>query len=54
LRGAADALQSRLLSFRGPAEWGTLWSKLGDLQRETSQHNLERRQAVVAGLALLR
>ncbi len=54
LRGAADALQSRMLGLRGPAEWAALWSKLGDLQRETAQHNLERRQAVVTGLALLR
>jgi DNA polymerase-3 subunit delta' len=54
LRGAADALQARLLSLRGPAEWGALWARLGDLQRETAQHNLERRQAVVAGLSLLR
>ena len=49
LRGAADALQARMLSFRGAAEWGALWARLGDLQ-----HNLERKQAVVAGLALLR
>ena len=54
LRGVADALQARMLSLRGPAEWGAVWARLGDLQRETAQHNLERKQAVVAGLALLR
>jgi DNA polymerase-3 subunit delta' len=54
LRGAANAVQARLLILRGPAEWGALWSRLGELHRETSQHNLERKQAVVAGLSLLR
>jgi DNA polymerase III subunit delta' len=54
LRGAADAMQSRLANLRGTAEWGALWSRLGDIQRETDQHNLDRRQAVVAGLSLLR
>ena len=54
LRGNADPLQTRLLEQRGPAEWGSLWARLGEIQRETEQHNLERRQAVVAGLALLR
>jgi DNA polymerase-3 subunit delta' len=54
LRGTADAVQARLLDRRGPAEWGTLWAKLGDLQREADAHNLDRKQAVVTGLALLR
>jgi DNA polymerase-3 subunit delta' len=54
LRGVADTAQARLASIRGTAEWGTLWSRLGDIQRETDQHNLDRRQAVVAGLSLLR
>jgi hypothetical protein len=54
LRGVADAAQAQLASIRGTAEWGALWSRLGDIQRETDQHNLDRRQAVVAGLSLLR
>jgi hypothetical protein len=54
LRGVADAVQARMLSLRGPGDWGAVWARLGDLQRETAQHNLERKQAVVAGLALLR
>ena len=53
LRGAADAAQARLLSLRGPAAWGEIWARLGDLQRETDQFNLDRRQAVVTGLGLL-
>jgi DNA polymerase III subunit delta' len=53
LRGAADAVQARLLSARGVADWGAAWARLGEIQRETAQHNLERRQAVVAGLSLL-
>ncbi len=54
LRNAATALQSKLMSLRSPPEWGALWSRLGELERETAQHNLDRRQAVVAGLSLLR
>lgn len=54
LRGTANAAQSRLAGLRSPADWGTLWSLLGDLHRETDQHNLDRRQAVVTGLGLLR
>jgi len=54
LRGAADVAQARIATLRPPAEWGALWSRLGDIQRETDQHNLDRRQAVVAGLSLLR
>ncbi len=53
VRGAADAVQARLMGVRGVAEWGAVWSRLGEIQRETEQHNLERRQAVVAGLGLL-
>jgi DNA polymerase-3 subunit delta' len=54
LRGVADAAQARIAALRAPGEWGALWSRLGDIQRETDQHNLDRRQAVVAGLSLLR
>ncbi len=53
LRGAADGVQARLLGLHGVDWWGAVWSRLGEIQRETEQHNLERRQAVVAGLGLL-
>jgi DNA polymerase-3 subunit delta' len=53
LRGAADAVQTRLVGLRGVQGWGAVWSRLGEIQLETERHNLERRQAVVAGLGLL-
>ena len=53
LRGAASAVQARLLAMKSEAGWGAIWTRLGELQRDAAQHNLERRQAVVAGLALL-
>jgi DNA polymerase-3 subunit delta' len=54
LRGTADMEQARLLTQRDVQAWGGIWTRLGEIQRETDQHNLERKQAVVAGLALLR
>jgi DNA polymerase-3 subunit delta' len=53
LRGAADEAQARLVALRGVGGWEAVWSRLGEIQRETEQHNLERRQAVVTGLSLL-
>jgi DNA polymerase-3 subunit delta' len=53
LRGSADAMQARLVSLRGIDAWGAVWARLGEIHRETDQWNLERRQAVVAGLGLL-
>ena len=34
------------------AEWSTLWDKLGRLPDETERFNLDRKQAVVAGLGM--
>ena len=53
LRGASNEVQARLLGLHGVDWWGAVWSRLGEIQRETEQHNLERRQGVVAGLGLL-
>jgi len=38
---------------RSLAEWATLWDKLGRLAEETDRLNLDRKQAVLSGLALL-
>jgi DNA polymerase-3 subunit delta' len=54
LRGLADPLQARIADVRAPAAWGEIWSALTRLHDETGRFNLDRRQAVVAGLALLR
>jgi DNA polymerase-3 subunit delta' len=53
LRGGADEVQARLVGLRGVEGWGGVWTRLGEIQRETAWHNLERRQAVVTGLGLL-
>jgi DNA polymerase-3 subunit delta' len=54
LRGLADPVQARIAALRAPAAWGEVWSALTRLHDETGRFNLDRRQAVVAGLALLR
>jgi DNA polymerase-3 subunit delta' len=54
LRGVADPLQARIATLRAPSAWGETWSALTRLHDETGRFNLDRRQAVVAGLALLR
>ena len=54
LRNSADSAQRSLIAQRDVPAWGALWARLGELQRDANQHNLDRRQAVVAGLSLLR
>lgn len=53
LRGRADAAQARLLAARPLSFWTEAWERLGAFHRDAHQHNLDRRQAVVAGLGLL-
>ncbi len=53
LRGEADASQARLAGLRTPAAWGELWEALTRLQGDTDRLNLDKRQAVVAGLAMM-
>jgi DNA polymerase-3 subunit delta' len=53
LRGGATAAQARLAAIRDAEAWGAVWSRIGEIQRETAQHNLEKRQAVVTALGLL-
>jgi len=52
-RGVADAAETRLISTRPIATWGEIAERLARLTEETEALNLDRRQAVVAGLALL-
>jgi DNA polymerase-3 subunit delta' len=52
-RGVADAAEARLIETRPIAAWGEIAERLGRLTEETEALNLDRRQAVVAGLALL-
>ena len=52
-RGRADPDQARLLGTRPLAAWIDLWQGLTQIQDETEGAHLDRRQAVLSGLALL-
>lgn len=53
VRGRADPGQLRLVATRPLDGWGEVWDALNRLQHETERFNLDKRQAIVAGLALL-
>ena len=53
VRGRADPEQERLAALRPLAEWGEVWQDLTRLQDETERFNLDKRQAIVAGVGLL-
>ena len=52
-RGRADPDQARLAALRPLDAWGELWHALTRLQDETERFALDKRQAIVAGLAML-
>jgi DNA polymerase-3 subunit delta' len=54
LRGDADAGQRRLVAAKSVLGWAEVAEGLGRLAIETERANMDRRQAVVAGLAMLR
>jgi DNA polymerase-3 subunit delta' len=54
VRGRADPEQERLVSLLSLEAWGETWHALTRLQDETERFSLDKRQAVVAGLGLLR
>jgi DNA polymerase-3 subunit delta' len=53
VRGQGDEEQSRLVALRPLDAWGDVWHALTRLQDETERFNLDKRQAVVAGLGML-
>ncbi len=53
VRGEADAAQLRLVTHRPLDAWGDVWHALTRLQDETERLNLDKRQAIVSGIALL-
>jgi DNA polymerase III subunit delta' len=53
VRGRGDEEQSRLVALRPLDAWGDVWHALTRLQDETERFNLDKRQAIVAGLGLL-
>jgi DNA polymerase-3 subunit delta' len=54
LRGRADPEQERLVSLLSLDAWGETWHALTRLQDETERFSLDKRQAVIAGLDMLR
>jgi DNA polymerase-3 subunit delta' len=53
VRGVAEPGQARLAGLRPLAEWCDVWHALGTLQDETERFYLDKRQALVSGIALL-
>ncbi len=53
VRGRADPDQMRLVALRPLDAWGEVWDALTRLQDETERFNLDKRQAIVAGLGML-
>ena len=51
--GRVDEEQSRLLASRPLDAWSDVWHALTRLEDETERFNLDKRQAVVAGLGML-
>jgi len=53
VRGRADPEQARIAALRPPDAWVEVWQALARLQAETEWLNLDKRQALVAGLGML-
>ncbi len=54
LRGCGDAEQERIAALRPLDAWSDVWHALTTLQDETERLNLDKRQAILSGLGLLR
>ena len=54
LRGRADPAQLRLVGLLSLDAWGETWHALTALQDETERFSLDRRQAIVTAIGLLR
>jgi DNA polymerase-3 subunit delta' len=54
VRGRADPEQARLVAARPLDAWGDVWHALTRLQDETERFNLDKRQAILSSLSLLR
>jgi DNA polymerase-3 subunit delta' len=52
-KGQGDEEQSRLVALHPLDAWGDVWQALTRLQDETERFNLDKRQAIVAGLGML-
>jgi len=54
LRGSADPMQTKLIESKGPYAWAETAQKLSQIAFETEKANMDRRQALIAGLELFR
>ncbi|HST74992.1 MAG TPA: DNA polymerase III subunit delta' [Acetobacteraceae bacterium] len=54
VRGRGDGEQARLVAARPLDAWGDVWHALTRLQDETERFNLDKRQAILSSLSLLR
>ena len=54
VRGRADPEQARLVASRPLDAWGAVWHALTQLQDDTGRFNLDKRQAILTSMALLR
>jgi DNA polymerase-3 subunit delta' len=54
VRGTADPTQRALIETRDPARWADIAQRLAQLTVETEFSNMDRRQALISGLALLK
>jgi len=54
VRGTADANQSALVERKGAAWWAETAQRLAQLAVQTEQANMDRRQALIAGMAMIR
>ena len=53
VRGKADPVQQRVAALRPLDAWGDVWHALTRLQDETERFNLDKRQAIISGIAML-
>jgi DNA polymerase-3 subunit delta' len=54
IRGTADAAQRRLIETKSPLKWAETAEAIQQLAIETERANMDRRQAVIASLAMVR
>jgi DNA polymerase-3 subunit delta' len=54
LRGTADRKQLALVESKSPAMWAETAQRLAQLTFETERSNMDRRQALIAGMAMLK
>jgi DNA polymerase-3 subunit delta' len=54
VRGTADRVQVTMVESKNPAIWAETAQRLAQITYETERSNMDRRQALIAGLAMLK